>query len=114
MFYAYEQQALRNNGQIKGWDALLSWLYETTSDYGRSSLRPLGWLARSWGVCLLVYLIFLTGLQGLVVTPEACWEVTRFTTTQIVRPFSALLPYAASAKLATFEVTFGLGLFAAL
>lgn len=113
MFYALEQAALRNSGRIRGWDALLSRLYEITSDYGRNSLAPLFWLAWSWGAFFLVYLMFLTGLYGLVVTPDAFWDIVRFTTMQIVRPFDALLPLAGAAK-PPFPVTFWLGLVAAV
>jgi len=54
-FYALEHEALRRRPFTPRWVKLGSWLYETTSNYGQSALRPL--VALAW-VLLLSSLLY--------------------------------------------------------
>ncbi len=96
-FYALEQKALRHKSDIPRTYKLFSRLYEITSDYGRSALRPLACLATTTAAAALIYMHvlipFLTVNDGgippgdvLVATLGKCVD---FSTTQVVRPFSA-------------------------
>lgn len=98
-FYAYEQQALRNSGQITGLARLFSWLYEKTSYYGQSLSRPAWGLGVVLTVSALVYaVIFALVMRPIdaMVMPE--WsEGIRFSLEQI-RPFSALFGSGTAAQ----------------
>ena len=55
MFYALEQQCLRNNKNIPRSVKLFSWLYDVTSTYGQSVGKPLAWLFATFMLFPLIY-----------------------------------------------------------
>lgn len=85
-FYAYEQQSLRNRKDTARSIKLFSWLYEQTSNYGQSFLRPLAWLLSTFGAFLLIYFAALTGH---VVSWADFESVLRFGLQQVFYPLAA-------------------------
>ncbi len=55
MFFAFELIARREQTHVARSEKIASWLYEKTSDYGRSIALPLGWLALLYLVCVSLY-----------------------------------------------------------
>jgi hypothetical protein len=97
-FYGYEQQSLRARRDTPRAVKLFSWLYEKTTDYGQSFLRPLVWLACT---SVLFSLVYFAVLVGPITTWADIQSVLRFTLQQVVQPFSAfrsgaVLPGAAA------------------
>jgi len=58
MFFALEQESLRNDRNTPLSIRILSSLYKSVSDYGQSFVRPLGWMA----TIELLYFIFYAGV----------------------------------------------------
>lgn len=54
LFLAYELKAKRGH-EVRGLAAVPNWLYEKTSDYGRSIGLPTAYLGIVWFVCAVVY-----------------------------------------------------------
>lgn len=58
MFYALEQQSLRNTGKMGRWEYTLSWLYEKIADYGQSSKKPLAYLTIVTVLFFIIYALW--------------------------------------------------------
>ena len=94
MFYALEQKSLRdsmdkslrNLMSNKGFVWLLTLLYERTADYGRSVVRPLGWLV---GVTVVFWFCYALAAAA----PGAAFD---FAMAQLFRPFSVWIPLKAA------------------
>lgn len=85
LFYALEQRSLRSQSGTPMSTKIVSLLYETAADYGRSFLRPLMWLGIATGVFLLIYL-WIGSMWGIDLHAHGS-QVLVFTIEQIVRPF---------------------------
>ncbi|MGH0035327.1 MAG: pentapeptide repeat-containing protein [Myxococcota bacterium] len=86
-FYALEQRSLRNQLDTPRTVKLLSWLYDETSDYGRSFWRPAVWLA---GVGILAFLVYVQ--VAAVFPPEGGYsygDLMELTVRQAIRPLDA-------------------------
>jgi len=86
-FYALEQKSLRNQTKTPDWVKLTSFLYEVTSNYGQSALKPLVGLAVviiSFWLTFTAILDFKYFQHSLVSSAD----ILQFTIQQIVFPFS--------------------------
>ncbi len=84
MFYALEQKSLRSRKDTPWSVWTASHLYHLTSNYGRTFLRPLGWLLGVTVVSFFIYAAF-----GSI----SLWgHLVDFTIEQLVRPLSVWLP----------------------
>lgn len=88
-FYALEQRSLRARKDTPRAVKVVSWLYETTTDYGRSFLRPVGWLIITFAVFATAYLLALARDGGTTIMLAEAEPVVRFTLRQVFRPFEA-------------------------
>jgi len=59
MFFALEQRCLRNNKSISASVRFLSWLYDATSSYGQSTMKPVYWMIGILTIfaCVYAYLL---------------------------------------------------------
>lgn len=82
-FYALEQKSIRKLKETPGWVKLTSMLYEVTSNYGQSALRPLVGLTLTFVLAMTLYQ-FMIGFNAVNFT-----IAVDFAFDQIIRPFSA-------------------------
>jgi hypothetical protein len=99
-FFALEQRAIRQVAETPFSVRLVSWLYEKTSDYGRSFARPLTFvfqvLLGFWFVMMLCLKPFAAEVSMPV--SEFGSVILRFTLEQCARPFAIWSPRYVSAK----------------
>lgn len=81
-FYALEQQSIRNQHETASWVKLTSWLYEISSNYGQSALRPLVGLVV---IFFFSWLIYFNALEYNTTTVKTATDIAF---QQIVRPFT--------------------------
>ncbi|GJL49772.1 MAG: hypothetical protein NPIRA01_09990 [Nitrospirales bacterium] len=89
MFFALEQASHRAQKTTPWSIQILSFLYEKAANYGESFLRPLGWLAMTTFIFIILYCVFSYDPTNKI------WhlmESVQFAMEQLVRPFSAWLP----------------------
>lgn len=84
IFFALEQKCLRNKKNYPLSKKLFSWIYEKTSDYGRSFNRPISGLIIVWLMSLFMY----CRLNGHYPYTSEFKEIVAFCVQQVVLPFS--------------------------
>ncbi len=89
VFHALEMESRRKREETPISVKVFSWLYKRTADYGRSFMRPVGWLGWTAGFFFLVYLICFAALTTGGLVEQDVWDAGRFTMRQIVPPFDA-------------------------
>ena len=89
MFYALEMESRQKRKETPISVKVFSWLYERAADYGRSFMRPLGWLSETAGIFFLVYLICFAALTTGGLGEQDVGDIGRFTMRQIGPPFDA-------------------------
>tara|TARA_R110002072_G_scaffold271082_1_gene431039 strand:+ start:13358 stop:14794 length:1437 start_codon:yes stop_codon:yes gene_type:complete len=94
MFYSLEQKSIRTTSNVDVGIKSLSYLYDLSSEYGQSTVKPIIWLA-----CLNVafFLIYLIGgvieafATNTMINSKFLMDIIHYTLLQMVRPFDAVV-----------------------